>query len=163
MLRFAVVLNTRNLTKSQELLGVALDISAATGADLQATSTALGKAFTGNRAALGIGTTAGSFDVNLGYAFRVIGATIQAFNNSGTVGSSEDSTLQLRNVTQGTSSSIGTFKTNAAALAQTEVTYTGLNISVAATDFFALQWDFPAAGTNPTNVFMRVNLLIQFT
>jgi hypothetical protein len=113
--------------------------------------------------ALGIGTTAGSFDVNLGYAFRVIGATIQAFNNSGTVGSSEDSTLQLRNVTQGTSSSIGTFKTNAAALAQTEVTYTGLNISVAATDFFALQWDFPAAGTNPTNVFMRVNLLIQFT
>lgn len=113
--------------------------------------------------ALGIGTTAGSFDVNLGYSFRVIGATIQVFNNSGTVGSNEDSTLQLRNVTQGTSSSIGTFKTNAAALAQTEVTYTGLNISVAATDFFALQWDFPAAGTNPTNVFMRVNLLIQFT
>jgi len=113
--------------------------------------------------ALGIGTTAASFDVNLGYAFRVIGATIQAFNNSGTVGSNEDSTLQLRNTTAGTSSSIGTFKTNAAALAQTEVTYTGLNISVAATDFFALQWDFPAATTNPTNVFMRVNLLIQFT
>jgi hypothetical protein len=112
--------------------------------------------------ALGIGTTAASFDVNLGYAFRVIGATIQAFNNSGTVGSNEDSTLQLRNTTAGTSSSIGTFKTNAAALAQTEVTYTGLNISVAATDFFALQWDFPNAGTNPTNVFMRVNLLIQF-
>jgi hypothetical protein len=113
--------------------------------------------------ALGIGTTATSFDLNLGYAFRVIGATIQAFNNSGTVGSNEDSTLQLRNTTAGTSSSIGTFKTNAAALAQTEVTYTGLNISVAATDLFALQWDFPTATTNPTNVFIRVNLLIQFT
>jgi hypothetical protein len=48
-----LLLNTRDLTKSQQLLGVALDISAATGVDLQQTSTALAKAFTGNRAALG--------------------------------------------------------------------------------------------------------------
>jgi hypothetical protein len=113
--------------------------------------------------ALIISTTSTAVDMNVGYAFKVIGAIIQAVNSGGTQGSSENSTLQLRNTTGGTSSSIGTFKTDATSGNQTEVTYTGLNISVAATDFFALQWDFPAAATNPTNVFMRVNLLIQFT
>ena len=48
-----LLLNTRDITKSQELLGVALDISAATGIDLQQTSTALAKAFNGERGALG--------------------------------------------------------------------------------------------------------------
>jgi hypothetical protein len=48
-----LLLNTRDLAKSQQLLNVALDISAATGNDLQQTSLALGKAFAGNRAALG--------------------------------------------------------------------------------------------------------------
>jgi hypothetical protein len=48
-----LLLNTRDITKSQELLGVALDISAATGIDLQQTSTALAKAYNGERGALG--------------------------------------------------------------------------------------------------------------
>jgi hypothetical protein len=48
-----LLLNTRNVAKSQQLLNVALDISAATGVDLQQTSLALGKAYAGNRAALG--------------------------------------------------------------------------------------------------------------
>jgi len=113
--------------------------------------------------ALIISTTATAVDMNVGYAFKVIGAIIQAVNSGGTQGSSENSTLQLKNTTTNTSTSIGTFKTDATTGNQTEVTYTGLNISVAATDSFALQWDFPAAATNPTNVFMRVNLLIQFT
>jgi hypothetical protein len=112
--------------------------------------------------ALIISTTATAVDMNVGYAFKVIGAIIQAVNSGGTQGSSENSTLQLRNTTAGTSSSIGTFKTDATTGNQTEVTYTGLNISVAATDSFALQWDFPAPNPNPTNVFMRVNLLIEF-
>jgi len=47
-----LLLNTRDVAKSQELLGVALDISAATGIDLQQTSTALAKAFMGERGAL---------------------------------------------------------------------------------------------------------------
>ena len=112
--------------------------------------------------ALIISTTATAVDMNVGYAFKVIGAIIQAVNSGGTQGSSENSTLQLKNTTANTSTSIGTFKTDATTGNQTEVTYTGLNISVAATDSFALQWDFPAPNPNPTNVFMRVNLLIEF-
>jgi hypothetical protein len=48
-----LLLNTRDIAKSQEILGVALDISAATGIDLQQTSTALAKAFNNERGALG--------------------------------------------------------------------------------------------------------------
>jgi hypothetical protein len=101
--------------------------------------------------------------MNVGYAFKVIGAIIQAVNSGGTQGSSENSTLQLKNTTANTSTSIGTFKTDATSGNQTEVTYTGLNISVAATDSFALQWDFPAPNPNPTNVFLRITLIVEFT
>ena len=113
--------------------------------------------------ALIISTTATAVDMNVGYAFKVIGAIIQAVNSGGTQGSSENSTLQLKNTTTNTSTSIGTFKTDATTGNQTEVTYTGLNISVAATDSFALQWDFPAPNPNPTNVFLRITLIVEFT
>jgi hypothetical protein len=108
-------------------------------------------------------TTQGDVDINLGYAFKVIGAVISVSNNAGTQGSNEDSTLSLRNVTAGTSTTIGTFKTNAASNTQIEKTITGLSISVAATDFFALQWAFPAPNPNPTNVFLRITLIVEFT
>jgi hypothetical protein len=48
-----LLLNTRDLTKSQQLLGTALDISAATGANLVSVSEALAKGYMGNRTALG--------------------------------------------------------------------------------------------------------------
>lgn len=113
--------------------------------------------------ALFLSTTQGDVDINLGYAFKVIGAVIQTVNNAGTAGSNEDSTLSLRNTTAGTSTTIGTFKTNAASNAQNEKTVTGLSISVASTDFIALQWAFPNAATNPTNVFLRITLIVEFT
>jgi hypothetical protein len=112
--------------------------------------------------ALFLSTTQTEVDINLGYAFKVIGAVIQTVNNAGTQGSNEDSTLSL-SVTGGTSTTIGTFKTNAAINTQIEKTVTGLSISVASTDFFALRWAFPAATTNPTNVFLRITLIIEFT
>jgi hypothetical protein len=43
---------TQDLTKSQELLNLAIDISSATGKDLETVSLALGKAYTGNLGAL---------------------------------------------------------------------------------------------------------------
>jgi len=44
---------TRNLTKSQEMLNLALDISAATGKSLTSVSTALSRAYAGNTTSLG--------------------------------------------------------------------------------------------------------------
>jgi hypothetical protein len=108
-------------------------------------------------------TTQGDVDINLGYAFKVIGAVISVSNNAGTQGSNEDSTLSLRNTTTNTSTTIGTFKTNAASNTQVEKTITGLSISVAAIDSFALQWAFPAPNPNPTNVFLRITLIVEFT
>ena len=108
-------------------------------------------------------TTQTDADINLGYAFKVIGAVISVSNNAGTAGSNEDSTLSLRNTLAGTSTTIGTFKTSVASNAQYEKTITGLSISVAATDTFALQWAFPAAATNPTAIFLRITLIVEFT
>jgi hypothetical protein len=108
-------------------------------------------------------TTQTDADINLGYAFKVIGAVISVSNNAGTAGSNEDSTLSLRNTSTPTSTTIGTFKTSVASNAQYEKTITGLNISVASTDFFALQWAFPNAATNPTNLFVRITLIVEFT
>ena len=48
-----LLLATGSVTKSQELLGLALDISAGTGKDLTTVSQALQKAFLGNNASLG--------------------------------------------------------------------------------------------------------------
>ena len=108
-------------------------------------------------------TTQTDVDINLGYAFKIIGAVISVSNNAGTAGSNEDSTLSIRNTTAGTSTTIGTFKTSVASNAQYEKTITGLNISVGATDFFALQWAFPNATTNPTAIFLRITLIVEFT
>jgi hypothetical protein len=48
-----LLLNTRDLTKSQQLLGTALDISAGTGQSVVSVAEALSKAYMGNRTALG--------------------------------------------------------------------------------------------------------------
>ncbi len=87
-------------------------------------------------------------DFNVGYALQVIGCVIQYGQNS-TIGTTEDSTLQLRNTTAGTSSSIGTFKTDGGLNIGISTTHTGLSISVAAGDSICLQWDTPAWATNP--------------
>jgi hypothetical protein len=48
-----LLLNTRNITKAQELLTTSLDVSAATGVSVQSVAEALSKAYNGNRTALG--------------------------------------------------------------------------------------------------------------
>ena len=48
-----LVISTGNITKAQDLLSTALDVSAATGKPLETVANALGKAYDGNTAALG--------------------------------------------------------------------------------------------------------------
>lgn len=97
-------------------------------------------------------------DINFGMAFRVIGAVITVSNNT-IAGTTEVSTISLRNVTQGTSSTLGTIATNASATSSPTATYNSLNISVASTDSIAIQWTTPAWATNPTDCIMRVVLI----
>jgi len=103
-------------------------------------------------------TNENSHKFNVGFAFKIIGAIISAGGNS-VAGTTEDSVLQIRNVTQATSSSIGNFKTNGSSTVSINTTFTELNISVAASDLIALQIDTPAWVTNPTNIRIGVTLI----
>lgn len=101
--------------------------------------------------ALAPAATDTNYDSNFGYAFVIIGCTIGCYGNA-TQGSNENSVLQFRNVTQGTSTVIGNFTSDGTATMIQYTTMTGLNISVAATDWGCIQWDTPVWATNPGSV-----------
>lgn len=104
--------------------------------------------------------TASHSNFSLGFAGTLIGAIVSAGNNSVT-GSTEDSTLKLRNETTATSTTIGTFKTNGSSNAVVNTTFSGLSIAIGASDLIAGQWDTPTWATNPTNVLFTVTLIIR--
>jgi hypothetical protein len=94
-------------------------------------------------------------------ALRLIEAIITVSANTIT-GSNEDSTLKLRNVTQASSSTIGTFKTNATSGgASISTSFSGLSIDIAADDSIAMQFDAATFATNPTNIAMSVELIFR--
>lgn len=95
----------------------------------------------------------------IGVACKLVGAMVNPVAN--TAGSSENTTLKLRNVTQATSSSIGTFTANFLTPVIGSFSYTGLNISVAANDLIAVQMDTPAWVTNPLTLGTFVTLFFQ--
>lgn len=96
---------------------------------------------------------------NIGYAFTVIGAVVQVYNNT-VQGSAETGSFQLRNTTQGTSTTIvAALASNATSTTRLTTTVTGLSISVAAGDSIALQFNAPNFSTNPTNVVYRCMLI----
>lgn len=105
-------------------------------------------------------TTDTNFSVNLGIGFTVIGGVVSVGGNT-TAGSTENNTLQLRNITQATSSSMGTFLSNGSTTLVRSTTFTGLNISVAAGDSICPQWDAPAYATNPVAARISVRLLCK--
>ena len=108
-----------------------------------------------------IGTAAANVDMNLGYAFKIVGVQLFIAGNT-TAGTNENVTLQVRNVTQATSSSVGTYQTNASsATATANFTFTGLNISIGSGDSFCLQIDTPAWATNPVSANHRANLICE--
>ena len=84
-------------------------------------------------------TTATNLDFRIGIEFKIIGVQLSISGNSA-VGSSDTSTLQIRNTTQSTSSSVGSFSTIGSTGTSVNFTFTGLNISVASGDLICLQW-----------------------
>lgn len=100
-------------------------------------------------------------DFNFGYAVNLIAATIMTFGNT-TAGTSENVTLALRNTTQATTTTIGTFTTNGgSATVVANTTITGLNIAIASSDFFTLRVTNPVWVTNPIAAVYRVLLTFK--
>lgn len=98
-------------------------------------------------------------DFNIGYAVVCVGAIVCV--SSSNTPSGESLTLQLRNVTQGTSSSIGTFTITSMTPSESVTTFTGLNIPVASTDFICSKFDVPVMATNPTNARGSITFLFK--
>lgn len=107
-----------------------------------------------------ISTTETNTDFNYGSAFTVTGAMVIASLNS-TSGSSEDASLYLRNVTQGTSALIGTFKTNGSSTEIIATTTTGVSISVAASDWITAEVRTPAYVTNPVALVCTIYIICK--
>jgi len=74
-----------------------------------------------------------------------------------TVGSNEDVTYYLRNITTATSTILGTLKYDVRGNAKL---ITGLSISVNATDFYSVEIANPAFATNPVNCYATAKLII---
>jgi len=104
--------------------------------------------------------TVSNSNFSLGFAGTLIGAIVSAGNNV-VSGTTEDSTLKLRNETTATSTTIGTFKTNGSSNAVVNTTFSGLSIAIGASDLIAAQWDTPTWVTNPTGVLFTVTLIIR--
>jgi hypothetical protein len=105
-------------------------------------------------------TTATNQDLSFGYDITVIGAVILASGNTAS-GTTEDSTMQIRNTTTSTSSLLGTFKTNGSSTVIIQTSITGTSISIDAAQTFCLQWDAPAYATNPTACSLRTILICK--
>jgi outer membrane protein W len=108
-------------------------------------------------------TTAANHALKFGYDGKITGAVIIAAGNSA-AGSTENNTLNFRNITQATSTLISdSFKTNGSATVIRNTTVTGLSISFLSTDNIALEWITPAYSSNPTVVGVTVYLTIEKT
>lgn len=93
------------------------------------------------------------------FAFTIIGAIIQAGLNS-TQGSSELSTMQLRNLTDLTSTTIGTFASNGTGTQMVCTTIDGLSVAVPASKSIAIQVDTATWATNPIATRWSVTLIV---
>lgn len=101
-----------------------------------------------------INTNDSNHDSAHGFDLTVIGAVILAQNNT-TIGSAESSSLYLRNVTDATSTVVGTFRTDGSTNTSFANTMTGVSIDVDSTDGFCAEWRTPVWTTNPVGVVLR--------
>ncbi|MEP7119179.1 MAG: hypothetical protein ABI880_16445, partial [Acidobacteriota bacterium] len=85
-------------------------------------------------------------------------AVYGAFSNAGTPGSGETSTINFR-LNNSTNTLVAAGVTNTAVV--TTFSNSGLSITVAAGDFFELQWVTPTWATNPTAVRLAAVLYVQ--
>jgi hypothetical protein len=93
-------------------------------------------------------TTATNFRTNIGFAFTITGLIFTSGRNS-TAGSTETGTVKIRNITQTSSSTVGSASTEGSTTLAKSFTFTGLNISIGANDDFCVQFDAPTWATNP--------------
>lgn len=105
-------------------------------------------------------TTASNFGFNLGFAYTITDVIVSVGANS-TAGSNENSTFQIRNITQGTSSSVGTFTSDGSTTLVMSKTFNNLNINVASGDSICGQWDTPAWATNPLSALIFIQIFYK--
>jgi hypothetical protein len=105
-------------------------------------------------------TTATNQDMSLPFDFTVIGAVINVGGNTA-AGTTENSTMSIRNTTTSTSSTMGTFQTNGSTTVIISTTINGLSIDVNANALFCLQWLAPTWATNPTGTAVRTILICK--
>jgi hypothetical protein len=113
----------------------------------------------GNQPGSNPGTADSVFSVVIPRAATIVGAA-GGFTVAGTLGSSENVTVRVRNVTQGTTQDI---TTTAKMNAVTNLFgSTSLSLAVAANDLIANEVVTPTWATNPTVVFMTATVDLEY-
>jgi len=80
---------------------------------------------------------------------------------TGLNGSADASTLYFENITQATSTNLGTFNITQGAQILRTNSFSGLSIAVTKGDSCVLRWDSAAWTTNPTNVIGGANIITK--
>lgn len=110
-------------------------------------------------------TTVNFQPVSIPKAGTIRAASVNFFNNGGTVGSNENSTVYLRHTTAagvGTDYAISSTVDNSQAQnTSARFTSSSLAISVAAGDSFEVKWITPTWATNPTQVRITSSVYIE--
>lgn len=105
-------------------------------------------------------TTDTNFQQFYSFPFIIKEVVISVGNNT-VSGTTENSTFKIRNITAGTSTTVGTFKTNASATVGVQTNINNLNILIPAGNLFCGQFDTPAWVTNPTGIIVRAHLICE--
>lgn len=98
--------------------------------------------------------TDSNHDWKIGEDCSCIGFVIAAVSNT-ISGGTETSELYLRNVTDGTSTKVGDFRTDGSTTVSRTTTMTGVSINVDANDDICFEWRTPAWAINPTLMILR--------
>lgn len=78
-----------------------------------------------------------------------------------TNGSNEAVTIKLRDITGGTSTTLGTFTSDFGTNAVTSVVFNNLSVSITASSYYSVEYDTPAFATNPAG--WQVDGMMYFT
>jgi len=112
----------------------------------------------------GIGTpltTITSFLNTFTFAVKIVGICVQHLNVTGTVGSSENVSVGIRNNTDGTNNALINIQTTQANGVIKNFEDYSLNVDIPANKAIATYVSTPAWVTNPTNLGLRITLFIQ--
>ncbi len=106
-------------------------------------------------------TTADTRRIYIPRAGTISTVTLGVYNNGGTQGSNETSTVSIRKNNTTDTTVTSTFDTNDASGASSFFNITGLSISVVAGDYIEFKWVTPTWATNPTAVELWAQVYID--